>query len=275
MKEHSGATAFDYTLYAQNGGGQKPNVGYTKTTQEEVILPGVSSLVVNGWTHLAGLSTAQVASLRNGVQVASKKRRRPSRPRARVAYWRRFGVVRRAIEGLIDEVRIYNRALTAAEIQLDMNSPVVATADAGSATDAAQEAEAAIVDAKADTQDATSDVADAPRESEAAVADAKADTRDATSDVADARAMPHRMQWRTPAWTRGATPALMSRSMPSATPKPTWLKLRLPRRPSTAARPSIQSRRPPTSATGRSERAAVFADGFHRAQHRHQHRSRC
>ena len=35
--------------------------------------------------------------------------------------------------GLIDEVRIYNRALTAAEVQADMNAPVVAP-PAGSAT---------------------------------------------------------------------------------------------------------------------------------------------
>jgi hypothetical protein len=80
---------------------------------------------VNVWTHVA--LTYDGAMLRlyvNGVQVASGAQAgslqtpaTPLRIGGNVPYGEYF-------EGLIDEVRVYNRALSATEIQTDLNTPV-------------------------------------------------------------------------------------------------------------------------------------------------------
>ena len=81
---------------------------------------------MNTWTHLA--STFDGSTVRlfvNGVQVgepgADRSLCRRPRPRCRSAptlYTTEY------FAGLIDEVRIYNRALSAAEIQSDMATSV-------------------------------------------------------------------------------------------------------------------------------------------------------
>src|SRR5262249_25604503 len=93
---------------------------------------GTGALPVNTWSHLAG--TYDGATMKfyvNGVLVSSRAQSgavtastgalsiggdqitHDSGPH----YW----------AGLIDEVRIYNRALSATEVQTDMNTPVVGT----------------------------------------------------------------------------------------------------------------------------------------------------
>jgi hypothetical protein len=80
---------------------------------------------VNTWTHLA--STYDGATLRlylNGSQVASTATTGNIEVSGGVlriggnAIWGEY------FSGLIDEVRIYNRALTPAQIQTDMNTPI-------------------------------------------------------------------------------------------------------------------------------------------------------
>jgi len=93
---------------------------------------GTAALPVNTWSHLAGTYDGATMNFYvNGVLVASRPQTgavttstgalsiggdlitHDSGPH----YW----------AGLIDEVRIYNRALSGAEIQTDMNTPVVGT----------------------------------------------------------------------------------------------------------------------------------------------------
>ena len=85
-------------------------------------------LALNTWTHLA--TTYDGTTLRlfvNGVQAGAAGRQRlrsPPRPArsgsAATAIWGEW------FQGDIDEVRIYNRALTATEIQADMNTSISA-----------------------------------------------------------------------------------------------------------------------------------------------------
>ena len=88
---------------------------------------GTAALATNTWTHVAG--TYDGTTMRfyvNGVEVASLAQTGTINTSSGALtiggdasngqYW----------SGLIDEVRIYDRALSATEIQADMNSPVVA-----------------------------------------------------------------------------------------------------------------------------------------------------
>ena len=112
-----------YYLMASTDNGNRPGVGATWTNGNKNIF-GTSVLPVNTWTHLA--STYDGSTIRlfvNGVQVASRRRPAASRPRQRLQiggdpYTAEY------FQGLIDEVRVYNRALSAAEIQSDMDTPV-------------------------------------------------------------------------------------------------------------------------------------------------------
>src|SRR5205823_8390013 len=112
-----------YSLYADENmprplAAVRINSAYSTTT-------GTTQLPINTWTHLA--STYDGTTLRlyvNGTQVGST----PTTGNIDVS----SGVLRiggnaiwgEYFSGLIDEVRIYNRALTAAQIQTDMNTPV-------------------------------------------------------------------------------------------------------------------------------------------------------
>ncbi len=103
---------------------QRPNtrirIGTTTTT-----VTGTTKLALNTWTHIA--STYDGAVLRfyiNGTQVSTANvtgnmvtTTNPLRIGGTTALAQYF-------TGLIDEVRIYNRALTQAQIQTDMNTPV-------------------------------------------------------------------------------------------------------------------------------------------------------
>jgi hypothetical protein len=82
-------------------------------------------VTTNIWTHLAG--TYDGATLRlyvNGVQVSSRS---PSGPIAVSTNPLQMGgdsIYGQYFQGRIDEVRVYNRALSATEIQRDMNTPI-------------------------------------------------------------------------------------------------------------------------------------------------------
>ena len=86
---------------------------------------GPNALTTNTWIHLAG--TYDGATLRlyvNGVQVSSRAQTgaiaistNPLQIGGDTLYGQYF-------PGRIDEIRIYNRALSATEIQGDMNTPI-------------------------------------------------------------------------------------------------------------------------------------------------------
>ncbi|OPG11395.1 LamG domain-containing protein [Microbispora sp. GKU 823] len=122
MKEHAEAGG-GYGLYAATE--YSAPAGWLQTAEEGGALTGSSQLPLNQWSHLAftydgGMATVYV----NGAQVSQA-------PIAgeviddggalRIggnAFWGEF------FSGLIDEVRVYNRAQSAAEIQADMNTPI-------------------------------------------------------------------------------------------------------------------------------------------------------
>ncbi|MGP3913809.1 LamG-like jellyroll fold domain-containing protein [Nonomuraea sp. 10N515B] len=115
--------AVSYTLYASNSSAPSGWVQTDPVTHSTV--NGTSPLPVNTWSHVA--LTYDGTALRlfvNGQQVGQTALSgslyddgSPLRIGGNAA-WGEF------FSGLIDEVRVYNRAQTTAEIQTDMNSPV-------------------------------------------------------------------------------------------------------------------------------------------------------
>ena len=115
-----------YNLYA-NATSNTPVVYVVAASQPGVPLgaAGTSQLPLNAWTHVA--ATYDNTTLRlyvNGVQVGSRA--------VSGALVTSTGVLRiggnsmwgEFFAGRIDEVRIYNRALSAGEIQADMALPL-------------------------------------------------------------------------------------------------------------------------------------------------------
>jgi hypothetical protein len=99
-----------------------PALGGTFASTE---VKGTTSLPLNAWTHLAG--TYDGSNMRlytNGVQAASRAQSgliQTSTGSLSIGGDALYG---QHFAGRIDEVRIYNRALTATEIQTDMNTAV-------------------------------------------------------------------------------------------------------------------------------------------------------
>ena len=127
LKERPGGLA--YALYAHDpGSGNRPsaevNVGPTG------ILPGTSALPLGVWTHLA--TTYDGATQRlfvNGAQVSQRNQTGVITTTSNPLKLGGNSVWGEYLNGLIDEIRIYDRALTATEIQGDMNQPVGAQDD--------------------------------------------------------------------------------------------------------------------------------------------------
>jgi hypothetical protein len=119
FKETSANVA--YSLYAHDG--TRP-ASWVYTNQYRSTAGG-SALPLNAWSHLA--ATYDGSALRlflNGVQVSQTSFAQnmiTSTQPLRIGGDNIWGEY---FDGLIDEVRIYNRALTAAEIQADMAAPV-------------------------------------------------------------------------------------------------------------------------------------------------------
>ena len=123
LKERSGGLA--YSLYAHNND-PNPAVTIHRATQPiEDWVSGAGPLALNAWTHLAGtydgttlrlyVNAQQVSSrLLSGAMFTSTD---PLRIGGN-APWGEY------YSGLLDEVRLYNRALSQAELQSDMNTAV-------------------------------------------------------------------------------------------------------------------------------------------------------
>ena len=120
MKE---STGLSYALYANDN---SPNPAVTvRIGTADRSAAGTSQLPLNTWTHLAATyDGAQLRLYVNGVQAGSRAQTGNmvvSTGPLRIggnAVWTEF------FSGLIDEVRVYNRALSAAEILADMNAAV-------------------------------------------------------------------------------------------------------------------------------------------------------
>jgi hypothetical protein len=118
LKERPSGLA--YGLYASTDS-NRPSAEISRPASAEA--RGTSALASNAWSHLA--ATYDGTTLRlfvNGNQVSSKAAAGSivaSSGALRIGGNKVWGEY---FKGLIDEVRVYNRALSAAEIQSDMNT---------------------------------------------------------------------------------------------------------------------------------------------------------
>jgi hypothetical protein len=117
-------SALSYALYSANNA-SRPGVWIRGSGSADEFVLGTAAVPPNAWTHVAAAYDG--TTLRffiNGVQVASKASPGPitkSSGPLRIggnSIWGEY------FRGLIDDVRIYNRALTAAEIQTDMTEGI-------------------------------------------------------------------------------------------------------------------------------------------------------
>ena len=121
MKERPGGLS--YTLYASDN--NAPPAMYANTGAGDVSVLGSNLLTLNGWFHLAGTYDGSTLRLYvNGSLINSKplsgnlvSSTSPLRIGGNSVWGEYFS-------GLIDDVRIYDRTLSNAEISADMNNPV-------------------------------------------------------------------------------------------------------------------------------------------------------
>ena len=89
------------------------------------LLSGTSALPLNAWTHLASTYDGQTMRLYvNGSQVASRAQTGPIATSSGPLSIGGDALYGQYFEGRIDEVRIYNLALTASQIQADMTTAI-------------------------------------------------------------------------------------------------------------------------------------------------------
>ena len=96
----------------------------TRVTSAGSLL-GTAGVAVNTWTHLAG--TYDGATLRlyvNGVQISSRAQTGAMTVSTSPLQIGGDSVYGQYFQGTIDEIRVYNRALSAAEMQQDMNPAI-------------------------------------------------------------------------------------------------------------------------------------------------------
>ena len=124
LKERPAGLA--YAIYGNDDTGRPDAFAYTGS---DFSARGTSALPLNTWSHVAATYSARTLRLYvGGVQVATRTAGtalRTSDNPLRIggnAIWNEW------FQGRIDEVRVYNRALTAAEIQADMTRPVTTAA---------------------------------------------------------------------------------------------------------------------------------------------------
>jgi len=114
-----------YLMASSENPGPGPTIGGTWTSGGDY-QPAPTALTANVWTHVA--ATFDGATMRvfvNGVQVASKAKALAYAPTAGTLQIGGDSYPGEFFAGRIDEVRIYNRALSAAEIQTDMNTSIL------------------------------------------------------------------------------------------------------------------------------------------------------
>ena len=114
----------NYYIEATSQGGSRPVGGgiIGGTTAEA---RASTALTANTWAHLAvTYDGAAVRLYVNGVQAASTARTGAIRTSTNPLQIGSDSIYGQYFRGTIDEVRVYNLALTAAEVQTDMNTPI-------------------------------------------------------------------------------------------------------------------------------------------------------
>ena len=124
IKQRSGGGV--YNLYA-NVDTNAPAVRVIRAAQPTVPLDvrGGTQLPLNAWSHLAATYDGVTVRLYvNGAQVGSRAVSGALLTSTGVLRIGGNSILGEFFQGRIDEVRIYNRALSAADVQADMNAPV-------------------------------------------------------------------------------------------------------------------------------------------------------
>jgi PKD repeat protein len=117
-----------YFLMGTTPQGQLPDVGGSFASTNAY---GVASLPLNTWSHLAGTyNGTNLQFYVNGVQVASRAQAGAIATSTGALSIGGDSTSGQFWTGMIDEVRIYNRALNSTEIQTDMNTPVIGSTGA-------------------------------------------------------------------------------------------------------------------------------------------------
>jgi glucose/arabinose dehydrogenase/PKD repeat protein len=117
-----------YFLNASNDQPMRPAGGGTIGGSVRYI-GGPTANPLNTWTHVAvTLGGNQLRLYVNGIQVASRGANGSIQTTTNPLWIGGNQPYGEYFQGLIDEVRVYNRALTATEIQADMNTSIVHTA---------------------------------------------------------------------------------------------------------------------------------------------------
>lgn len=116
----------DYYLMATTESGSLPAGGGTFAGESSPTQTlGTTPLALNTWAHLA--MTYDGVTLRfyvNGTQVSARARSGTISMSGNPVTIGSNPVFGQFFQGMIDEVRIYNRPLSAAEIQTDMSTPI-------------------------------------------------------------------------------------------------------------------------------------------------------
>jgi hypothetical protein len=121
LKERSPGLA--YALYAGDDVGPRPNAWLTIGGDRSVI--GPSSLTASTWAHLAVTYDGTTVRLYvNGTQVATRAQTGSMAVSSGALSIGGNTIWGEWFAGQIDEVRVYNAALTAAQVQADMTRPV-------------------------------------------------------------------------------------------------------------------------------------------------------
>jgi glucose/arabinose dehydrogenase len=124
IKERPGGEV--YNLYA-SGDASAPQV-FIVTGGSPADARGSTQLVLNTWSHVAATYDGSVLRIFvNGAQVGSRNVGGSILTSAGVLRIGGNGIWGEFFAGRIDDVRIYNRALSASEISVDMNTPVGTT----------------------------------------------------------------------------------------------------------------------------------------------------
>ena len=112
----------NYYMEATSANGGRAAVGGNSIGGD---LYSPAALTANTWSHLA--TTYDGATLRfyvNGVQVASRAQTGTLTASANPLQFGGDSLYGDYFQGMIDEVRVYNRALNLAELQTDMNTSI-------------------------------------------------------------------------------------------------------------------------------------------------------
>ncbi|HVY08171.1 MAG TPA: LamG-like jellyroll fold domain-containing protein [Burkholderiales bacterium] len=113
-----------YYLMASTDVGNRVGTGGTWVAGNQNTI-GPSALPINTWTHLAAtFDGATVRLFVNGVQVASQAQTSPLATTNGTLQIGADSYPTEYFAGRIDEVRVYNRALSAADIVTDMNTAI-------------------------------------------------------------------------------------------------------------------------------------------------------